>query len=116
MPRRGDKPREPRPGVYRPGQRPVNTRKEFTGLINKTGHSTKLSAGLLKSMNGIHLFRASSNRIHERARWPLISPRKTRAVKSPLAAAPDCQKSHLWRQKVRMESVQNVFVSTEFRL
>jgi hypothetical protein len=33
MPWRGDKPREPRPGVYRPGQRPVNTRRVFTGLI-----------------------------------------------------------------------------------
>jgi hypothetical protein len=34
MPRRGNRPREPRPGVYRPGRQPVNTRRVFTGLIN----------------------------------------------------------------------------------
>ena len=34
MPRRGNKPREPRLGVYRPGRRPVNIRKVFTSLIN----------------------------------------------------------------------------------
>jgi hypothetical protein len=34
MPRRGDKPRELRPGVYWPGRRPVKTRRVFTGLIN----------------------------------------------------------------------------------
>jgi hypothetical protein len=39
MPRRGDKPREPGPGVYRSGRQPVNTTRVFTGLIN---HSSKL--------------------------------------------------------------------------
>ncbi|CAI8975968.1 protein of unknown function [Methylocaldum szegediense] len=32
MSRRGNKPREPRPGVYRPGRWPVDTRRVFTGL------------------------------------------------------------------------------------
>jgi len=34
MPRRGDKPREPRPGVYRAWAAARNTRRVFTGLIN----------------------------------------------------------------------------------
>jgi len=34
MLRHGGKPRESRPGVYRPGQWPVNTLLVFTGLIN----------------------------------------------------------------------------------
>jgi|SRR5690554_5761866 hypothetical protein len=43
MPRRGDKPREPRPGVYRPGRQPVKTWRVFTGLINKRPVTVTLS-------------------------------------------------------------------------
>lgn len=35
MPRRGDKPREAWPGLYRPRQQPVNARRGFTGLVSK---------------------------------------------------------------------------------